>query len=151
MLPNPEHIELTGEPQAPGQACDRCRNFSLECIVERTMLGRPAANRGRRSASDSASAAGGDAEPLDIQEYMWSGDAEEKPLQIKQPPGPAAKSRHPSKQDVFESIIDPACFLSLVLANNPVFGSNIVHAMTPWTGFLPGLINDKLCESLDRW
>ncbi|CRG89199.1 hypothetical protein PISL3812_06235 [Talaromyces islandicus] len=149
VLPNPEFLELTGKPQFPGQACDRCRNFNLECIVERTMLGRPAANRDRLSASNSApGAAGGDAEPLDIQEYMWSGDAEE-PLQIKKPPGPAAKSRHPSKQDVFESIIDPACFLSLVLANNPVFGSSIVHATIPWPGFLPDLIDDDLCDSLD--
>lgn len=151
MLPNPELVELTGEPQAPGQACDRCRNFNLECVVERTMLGRPAANRGRRNASDSASGTGGgDSEPLDINEYMWSGGAEEQ-MQINQNQGPAAKSRHPSKQDVFESIIDPACFLSLILANNPVFGSNIVHATTPWTGFLPDLIDDDLCESLDRW
>ncbi|QKX61742.1 uncharacterized protein TRUGW13939_08898 [Talaromyces rugulosus] len=154
VLPNPEQIELSGAPQGPDHACDRCRNFNLECIVERTMLGRPAAvNRGRRSGSAVVDGVGdADAEqPLDIKEYMWSGDAEE-PLQIKHHhhQGPAAKSKHPSKQDVFESIIDPACFLSLILANNPVFGSNIVHSTTPWGGFLPDLIDDDLAESLDR-
>jgi hypothetical protein len=149
MLPNPEQIELSDGPQGPDQACDRCRNFNLECIVERTMLGRPAVNRGRRSGS-AVDGGAGDAELLDIKEYMWSGDAEE-PLQIKHHQGPAAKSKHPSKQDVFESIIDPACFLSLILANNPVFGSNIVHSTTPWSGFLPDLIDDELAVSLDRW
>ena len=161
MLPDPDNVGTSGVPQVAEKSCQRCRNLGLECIVEHTILGRPTAKRARRvysKSDDPAILSVPDVKgeehtrtlsSLQVKEYFYS-EAVNDTLVI-QKDCEVHKSKQPSKQDVFLSMIEPAYFFSLTLANNQSFGAAIIHATSRWNMALPDLVSSDMASSLDKW
>ncbi|KAK2811525.1 hypothetical protein FQN50_002148 [Emmonsiellopsis sp. PD_5] len=138
-LPNPNGpISVLGAPQRAEQACERCRNLTLECIVERTPLGRPAGKRTRRTDSladsnhlsasatieldpnlNDASSGGSTPSSMEIKGYLFSETADDCLIFRSD----ATDSKTPNKHDIFRSMLEPGFFVSSILVNDLVFGS----------------------------
>ncbi|KAL9084739.1 MAG: hypothetical protein Q9165_007914 [Trypethelium subeluteriae] len=160
LLPNPDEIGPLGIPQMAEKSCERCRSFNMECIVERTILGRPAAKRARRNFSpvgntailmkpgikvhESAIAPS----ILNIEQYIYSDLADDK--FISRQDYRLNLSKTPGKQDIFQSMVEPASFLSSIVANDQAFGCTITHATSRWNTALPDLISKDLAVSLNK-
>ncbi|KAK2744745.1 hypothetical protein FQN55_006501 [Onygenales sp. PD_40] len=163
-LPNPKGpISVLGAPQPAEEACERCRNLNLECIVERTSLGRPPAKRTRRTDSQansnylSASAtieldsslndgsSSSTPSSMEIKGYLFSETADDSLIFQND----ATMSKTPGKQDIFRSMLEPGFFVSSILVNDLVFGSCIPHATSRWNMSLPGLVSNELAILLD--
>ncbi|KAF2094069.1 hypothetical protein NA57DRAFT_7355, partial [Rhizodiscina lignyota] len=153
-LPDADCIEPSSVPQTAERSCKRCHNFDLECIVERTILGRPAAKRPRPNSSTAIEPRGQDEgetpqrSGMEIDGYIFSEAADD-----------GFMSRHdnrsrplgrPSKQDLFQSIIDPANLFSSILAKDQGFGTSITPASSQWNKPLPDVIDNDLAASLDK-
>ncbi|OJD22651.1 hypothetical protein ACJ73_05999 [Blastomyces percursus] len=173
VLPSPSEITPSGIPQAAGKSCERCCNLNLECIVERTSLGRPAAKRIPRTDSYSSrhgSALRTDADVgpdgavpvtdtpgthsnLEVKGYLYSEDIADHSLMIQNDCGYNPPKIHitiSSKQEIFQSMIEPDCFLSSILANDKSFGSAIPHSTSPRdVRSLLDLISHDMASSLD--
>ncbi|KAL2382505.1 hypothetical protein RJZ90_003217 [Blastomyces dermatitidis] len=173
ILPNPSEITPSAIPQAAGKSCERCCNLNLECIVERTSLGRPAAKRIPRTDSHSSrygSALHTEAEVesdgavrvtgttstssnLEVKGYLYSEDIADDILIMQNDCGFSPSELHvtmSSKQEIFQSMIEPDCFLSSVLANDKIFGSAIPHSTSPRDARrLLDLISHDMASSLD--
>ena len=160
VLPDPDDIGPLGIPQVAEKSCERCRSYGMECIIERTALGRPAAKRVRRMDSqandpaiptDSKPRDDGivHTPPLEIRGYIYSeasGDGS-----VSREEREPYESKLPSKQDVFRSMIEPAYLFSSILAENSTFGASITHATSRWNTPLPDLIDNDMAASLDEW
>ncbi|KLJ10860.1 hypothetical protein EMPG_13777 [Blastomyces silverae] len=173
VLPNPNEIQPSGLPQAAGKSCERCCNLNLECIVEPTSLGRPAAKRILRTDSHSSRhgshteagvgpagtvhvpVTGTTSTPsnLEIKGYLYSEDIADHSLIMQNDCGLSPSELHvtiSSKQEIFQSMIEPDCFLSSILANDKIFGSAIPHSTSPRdVRPLLDLISHDMASSLD--
>ncbi|PGH30849.1 hypothetical protein GX50_06392 [[Emmonsia] crescens] len=170
ILPNPDEIEPSGIPQTAAKSCERCCNFNLECIVERTSLGRPAAKRVRRTDSHSRNYPALLTEPdigadeivpipgttpsnLEIKGYIYSEEITDKSLILQKDCRFNPSELHVTirgKQEIFQSMIEPDCFLSSILANDQAFGAAIPHATSSWNiRPLSDLISHDMATSLD--
>lgn len=120
-MQNRDDLGPLGVPQPQEKACERCRNLDLECIVERTFLGRPAAKRLRgMAAQENDTVINGPITSTlsseDIQEHLFSDAAEigpdrQKELRTKLAP-------RPTKEERFKSMIEPHFFLSSILSKD---------------------------------
>ncbi|KAI9692252.1 MAG: hypothetical protein M1822_006482 [Bathelium mastoideum] len=130
----------------------------MECIVERTILGRPSAKRVRQ-APVSADSLGTRAEQnsyraestptpsvSEIKDYMYSEEVDPGPEQNTESRG----HTRPSKQEVFQSMVDPASFFAAVLAKNKAFGAGLSHRSLHWDKPLPFIVGEDLAASMDR-
>ncbi|PGG97258.1 hypothetical protein GX51_07408 [Blastomyces parvus] len=172
VLPNPNEIQPSGIPQAAGKSCERCCNLNMECIVERTSLGRPAAKRIPRTDSHSHHSSAlhteADVGPdgtvpvpgttstpsnLEIKGYLYSEDIADHSLILQNDCGfsPAeVRVTISSKQEIFQSMIEPDCFLSSILANDKIFGSTIPHSTSRQdVRPLQDLISHDMASSFD--
>lgn len=149
-----ENLEPSGMPQSVERSCRRCQNLGLDCIVDRTSLGRPAAKRARRKGSQPpASSAAIRSRTRDEQDiatgrtlridgYIFSDVAED---------ADGVKSlAQPSKEDLFRSMIDPASLFSSILANDRNFGASIIHTTSRCNEPLSDVIDDDTAASLDK-
>ena len=127
-LPTDVQIEPSQYPQPPESACTRCQQQDLDCIVDKTVLGRPAQKRQRpeqlkgeedRVAEGNAS---GD-EELDpnVEDFVLS-DMRDEVHEIDVQAMAQARSR-PSKREVFESLMDSSHLFSAMMARDESFGS----------------------------
>ncbi|OJD15762.1 hypothetical protein AJ78_04019 [Emergomyces pasteurianus Ep9510] len=171
VLPHPDEIVPSGVPQAAGKSCERCRNFNLECIVERTSLGRPAAKRIRREDSHARNGPRLLTEPnvgadeivpisatrpsnLEIRGFLYSEEITDKSLILQK----GCRFNQPEllvtihdNQEVFQSMIEPDCFLSSILANDQAFGAAIPHATSyQHSTALADLISYDVAAMLDN-
>ncbi|CAI7628885.1 unnamed protein product [Penicillium viridicatum] len=148
-----------GVPQPQEKSCERCRNLNLECIVERTCLGRPAAKRLRGMAaqeSDTVISAEPDRSngpitstlsSVDIQDHLFSDAAEVSPdwQELRSRLAP-----RPTKEERFQSMIEPHFFLSSILSKDQAFGSDIAQLPSCWDVSLTELIDNETAESLEK-
>lgn len=149
-----------GVPQPQEKSCERCRNLNLECIVERTLLGRPAAKRRCGMAAqekDTVMSAESDRpnglinsslSSVDIQDHLFSDAAEvgpnwQKELGTKLTP-------RPTKEERFKSMIEPHFFLSSILSKDQAFGSDIAQLPSRWDASLTELIDNDTVELLEK-
>lgn len=130
-LPTDVQIEPSQYPQPPESACTRCQQQDLDCIVDKTVLGRPAQKRQRPEqpkAEDNRLAeedgAGdnddGDLDP-NVQDFVLS-DLRDEVHEIDVQATAQARSR-PSKREVFESLMDSSHLFSAMMARDASFGS----------------------------
>jgi hypothetical protein len=127
-LPMDVQIEPSQQPQPPEKSCTRCQQQGLDCVVDNTILGRPAQKRRRPGnshieADASASDAAREEPELDpnIQDFVLSDlrdEVQEIDAQISKP----ARTK-PSKREVFESLMDPTHLFSALMARDEGFGS----------------------------
>ena len=127
-LPTDVQIEPSQHPQPPERACTRCQQQDLDCVVDKTVLGRPAQKRRRPEqpkgeGEDLANEAPGDEEDLDpgVQDFVLS-DLRDEVHDIDVQATATARPR-PSKREVFESLTDSAHLFSALMARDTSFGS----------------------------
>lgn len=150
-----------GVPQPPETSCERCRNLNLECIFERTFLGRPAAKRLRGMAAQgnntviSAESDRPVGPPItstlssvDIQDHLLSDAGEIGPNWQKELRTELAP--RPTKEERFKSMIEPHFFLSSILSKDQAFGSDIAQLPSSWDVSLTELIDNDTAESLEK-
>ncbi|KAJ6184357.1 hypothetical protein N7519_005658 [Penicillium mononematosum] len=152
-MQNRDDLGPLGVPQPQEKACERCRNLDLECIVERTFLGRPAAKRLRgMAAQENDTVINGPITSTlssdDIQDHLFSDAAEigpdwQKELRTKLAP-------RPTKEERFKSMIEPHFFLSSILSKDQAFGSDIAQPPSGWDASLTELIDNDTAESLEK-
>ncbi|KAL4891735.1 hypothetical protein BDV59DRAFT_181649 [Aspergillus ambiguus] len=159
ILPSPDDLGPLGLPQPREKSCDRCRNLHLECIVERTLLGRPAVNQRVRSGFHNdrlcAPTPSATEEPqrtstfdgTEIKSHLY-GDLADGPSIFDQDAQPKGLTPE-NKKAIFLSMIDPLHFFSSILANDRTFGANIPRLSTRWDTSLPDLISSDLARALD--
>lgn len=167
-LPYPDDIDTFESPLAEDKACDRCRSLGLQCIVETTVLGRPSHRRdlplhsrqygdylgGNASTVESEEAVSLPTIP-DVKEYFYldindNGDgADNGGEQVAESNSP--KSSNKQLEESFQSMVDPARFLTSVLARDQAFGSTIPHAMPRFDVSLLDLVSNNMAASLDKW
>lgn len=160
ILPDPNGIGPLGIPQPKDKACKRCRAFDLDCVLDETILGRPAAKRKRVQESPAESVvskispgtrdSGSGSFPLpDSKAYMFSDTAEgqslfEGDLNITYTAAPAPR-------EVFQSMIEPSTLLSSILAHDDAFASELGPSNSSWDTSLSNLVGNSLAASLDVW
>ncbi|KAJ5329235.1 hypothetical protein N7452_009625 [Penicillium brevicompactum] len=148
-----------GVPQPPETSCERCRNLELECIVERTSLGRPTGKANQRKAPQSQRSASlkdpdqkecdvaSALSDLEINEHLFSkGEDANSPLNNGNDQSP-----QPAKKTVFRSMTEVNAFMSSVLEKDARFGSEITHATTRWRGSLSDLVSKDMTILLDTY
>lgn len=127
-LPNDVEVEPSPTPQPHEQSCVRCQQQGLDCIVDKTVLGRPSQKRRRPEHLNTAShhGVGGDASQeaeLDpnVQDFVLS-DLREEVLEIGDQITTSTRAR-PSKREVFESLMDSTHLFSALVSSDTQFGS----------------------------
>lgn len=161
ILPTSDDLAPLGTPQPVETSCTRCRNFNLECIVERTSLGRPAAKRGPRKERPSHSPS---VPPSPLTQTESRRASSELDTLIKlhllggvpfgnSNSGTEYDSQHlsqPEKKAIFRSMIDPLFFFSSILASNQSFGVNTPRVISRWDASLPRIISGDFANALDN-
>lgn len=127
-LPTDVQIEPSHHPQPPERGCTRCQQQGLGCVVDKTVLGRPAQKRRRpdqlKGAENRVSEGNAsDDEELDpnVEDFVLS-DLRDEVHEIDVQATAQARSR-PSKREVFESLMDSTHFVSALIARDTKFGS----------------------------
>lgn len=132
VLP-PEAAAATpsGTPQPPEKSCERCRLNGLECVVDATVLGRPASRRRGRSRASSAPAAGDGRRGRSASPYF-------EELILKDPDGDpsrraVAMGRRLAKPEMLQAIGRTFYLTSALFARDRRFGSavNAFQAAVP--------------------
>ena len=154
-LPTDVQIEPSEYTQPPERSCTRCQQQGLDCIVDKTVLGRPAQKRRRpeqlkgegQSLVDEAS---GNDEELDpnVQDFVLS-DLRDEVHDIDAQATAKARTR-PSKREVFESLTDSAHLLSALMARDTNFGSHVFQPTGDVAVDVTRLVDNNLTMLLDE-
>lgn len=129
-LPTDIPIDASPLPQPPDRACTRCEQRGLDCIVDKTILGRPAQKRrcpGQPKDEDLALVDDSpDAEPEldpDVQDFVLS-DLRDEVHDIGSHIAAPGKTK-PSKHEIFESLMDSTHLFAALMSRDSRFGSRI--------------------------
>lgn len=154
-LPTDVEIEASQRPQPHERSCTRCQQQGLDCVVDKTVLGRPAQKRRRseqpkgeegRLAEEGAE----DEEELDpnVQDFVLS-DLRDEVHDIDEQVTAQARSR-PSKREVFESLMDSTHLFSALMARDTNFGSLAVQITDNAAVDVTKLVDKDLVILLDE-
>lgn len=154
-LPADAQIEPSQYPQPLERACTRCQQQGLDCIVDKTVLGRPAQKR-RRPALLKSERGGlnnevaGDDEELDpnVQDFVLS-DLRDEVHDIDAQATAKTRER-PSKREVFESLTDSAHLFSALMARDTNFGSLVFQPTGDKAVDVTRLVDNNLTMLLDE-
>ena len=148
----------SNQPQPVSKACQRCKQMGLDCVVDSTVLGRPAHKRQRTNGMGSVqgrqATASGDfregrepAKPqtTDIKKFL---------LSYSQDSGVAGSSHgqpSPSKLEIYESLRSPVHLLSLLLSRDERFAkSTAIQSSALAQVSASDLITDEVAVMLDQ-
>lgn len=127
-LPTDLQIEPSHFPQSSERACTRCQQQGLDCIVDKTVLGRPAQKRRRPEqpkAEEESLAGDGAIDEAEIDpnvQFFVLSDLRDGVDEIDVQVTTNARPR-PSKREVFESLMDSTHLFSALMARDATFGS----------------------------
>jgi hypothetical protein len=154
-LPADAEIEPSQHPQPSERSCTRCQQQSLNCIVDKTVLGRPAQKRRRpgelKAEGESVAGEGvRDDEELDpnVQDFVLS-DLRDEVHDIDLQSTANARAK-PSKREVFESLTDSAHLFSALMARDTNFGSLVFQPTGDVAVDVTRLIGNDLTTLLDE-
>ena len=154
-LPTDVQIEPSEHAQPPERACTRCQQQGLDCVVDRTVLGRPAQKRRRpeqlRGKGKSLIGEGAeDDEELDpnVEDFVLS-DLRDEVRDIDVQSKAHARAR-PSKRDIFESLTDSAHLLSALMARDANFASLVFERTAEVAVDVTRLVDNDLTILLDE-
>lgn len=154
-LPTNVQIEPSQQAQPPGLACTRCQQQGLDCIVDKTVLGRPAQKRRRpqQPKVEDGSLTNedpGDDEEIDpdVQDFVLS-DLRDEVHDIDVQVVAHARAR-PSKREVFESLMDSAHLFSAMMARDTNFGSLVFQPAADVAVDVTRLVDNDLTVLLDE-
>lgn len=154
-LPTDVQIEPSQHSQPRERACTRCQQQGLDCIVDKTVLGRPAQKRQRPEQLKGeneplASEVPADDEELDpnVQDFVLS-DLRDEVHEIDVQATAQAGSR-PSKREVFESLMDSSHLFSAMMARDASFGSLTFQTTENVAVDVTRLVSENLTVLLDE-
>lgn len=146
-------------PQPEAQGCQRCRNKQLECIIARTVLGRPPHQRTAVATSNSSIQLGShetwstDTVPagrdatINLEHFLLAlpeashSDEDLPPSPLATPPSALEKSR---------GATSPMGLLQILLERDETFASAVVALSGPPTLSVNKLLDARLVEALDK-
>lgn len=159
VLPNLA-IEPSDSPQPKETSCIRCQQQGLECVVDKTILGRPSHKR-RRSQSGTTSLTepddSGDGHAHDVEHNEEDDDLQAFVLShvqsavddIDRPMFPP-KMAKPSRHEVFAALVDSTHLLSALLARDALFAVKTGLRMPDAPMEPVQLLSDELIFSMDK-
>lgn len=156
VLPDHIQFEPSQSPQPLERACTRCQQQGLDCIVDKTILGRPSQKRHRadpvKAEYDDSNERATQDEPEegpDVQDFVLS-DLREEVSEIDSvlTTPPRAK---PSKREVFEALMDSTHLFSNLMAGDAKFGSRAFGLHVDVSTNLTELVSERLAASMDGW
>ncbi|KAI9371231.1 hypothetical protein BJX61DRAFT_39623 [Aspergillus egyptiacus] len=124
--------------QSPEKSCGRCRTLGLECIIERTTMGRPALKREKPPSQTPCNAPVTSAE---IKDYLVSEPNNDH--------GTTGESQSLEEEKLFRSTVEYQYFFASVLAKDRAFGAGIPRSIDPWTTPLVDLVDLDMAMALD--
>lgn len=154
MLPSRADLGPLCSPQPESTSCERCRSLDLECFVEQTHLGRPAAksvirpmlsSRPAGSASSRIHDEEGSKLSNSIRQYLFSGAMNINLIEsIYEHTGALS-----NEDDLYYSMTCIKAFVALVLAKDASFGAGIL-LRTACDTPLTDIVSHELAKSLDN-
>lgn len=155
ILPNHVQLEPSQSPQPLDRACTRCQQQGLDCIVDKTILGRPSQKRHRaeriRTEDDDFVEHAVPEEPdegFDVQDFVLS-DLREEVNEIGSMLTTPRKAK-PSKREVFEALMDSTHLFSNLMAGDARFGSRAFGLHVDMSVCLTELVSESLAASMDE-
>ncbi|GAD97582.1 hypothetical protein AOR_1_548174 [Paecilomyces variotii No. 5] len=151
-LPDINELGPLGSPQTAETSCERCRTLGLECVIERSILGRPSFKRsGSETDRNSNSAQGHSAtqneEPSSPFNSQIKGHlASESTMS----PGTTQEIRTMADKTVFESVIEFQHFFTSALGRDRIFGATIPRNTSGYMTPLPELVSQEMASNLDK-
>ena len=153
-LPIGACIEPSQHPQPPERSCTRCQQQGLDCIVDNTVLGRPAQKRRRPEKlkdegglTDNRANDGADLDP-DVQDFVLSELIDEvREIDVQDTTHARVK---PSKREVFESLMDSTHLFSALMARDMSFGNLCFQPIGEVTADVTKLVDEDLAILLDE-
>jgi hypothetical protein len=129
-LPTDVPIEASPSPQPQDRACTRCQQQGLDCIVDKTILGRPAQKRQRPGQSQNEdwaivvdeTAVEPELDPS-VQDFVLSDLRDEVAEIVSHINVPLLGRTKPSKREIFDSLMDPVHLFAALMARDSKFGS----------------------------
>jgi hypothetical protein len=155
-LPTDVPIEASPSPQPQDRACTRCQQQGLDCIVDKTVLGRPAQKRQRPGQSRNEdwaalldeTAVEPELDP-DVQDFVLS-DLRDEVREIGSHIAvPLPGRTKPSKREIFDSLMN---LFAALMARDFKFGSRNFGSGTDvnMSVDVTGLVSDGLAALLDE-
>lgn len=160
-----ESVQPSGSPQPADRACIRCQQQGLECIIDKTILGRPSSKRKQTeeqalssSSTRKASFAGSLSPPSTIQDDFAAVDdfdvagfvLAEVEDEIDRMAARLPKKDKPEDHEVYQALIDPYHLISTVIRRDKKFGSAcnsaLITADTDPMRYLRGPVIDHVEE-----
>ncbi|KAJ5083172.1 hypothetical protein N7456_012599 [Penicillium angulare] len=160
VLPSPAGLGPLGTPQPEATCCERCRNLDLECIIERTYLGRPAAKRTKRTISSKSPKSelsnSPESSPLDeekcfelsnsIRQYLFSGAMDDN-LMLQRTRDNTGSAF--GEDELYHSMSNASAFIASILAKDNSFGASI-ELIATWNHSLSTLVSVDLATTFDQ-
>ncbi|KAF2803189.1 uncharacterized protein BDZ99DRAFT_427741 [Mytilinidion resinicola] len=151
-LPDINELGPLGSPQTPERSCERCRTLGLECVIERSTLGRPSSKRsesetGRKSNSAHCHSA---TQNEELGSPSNSQIKDHLALESTASPGTTQEIRAVADKTVFESVIEFQHFFALALGKDRIFGATIPRSTSGCMTPLPELVSQEIASSLDK-
>ncbi|KAI7341291.1 hypothetical protein KC315_g214 [Hortaea werneckii] len=145
-------------PEASGAAearCKRCESLDLDCVVEKTVLGRPAAKR-KRTDAPLDEEQDGETSLLDsstdhvvfdphLNEYLLCNVTDDGILSSSA----VTPSPH-NKHEALDTLVSPAHFVAAVLTHDTIFAARIGNASDNGKEDLLDLVSSGLAALLDE-
>lgn len=154
MLPSRADLGPLCSPQPKSTSCERCRNLDLECFVEQTHMGRPAAKDIIRPMLSSRPAESASSRRQDEERYKLSNSIRQflfsGAMNINLIEDICEHAEALSNEDeLYYSIICIKNFVALVLAKDASFGAGIL-LRTARDVPLTDVVSRELANSLDN-
>lgn len=133
----------------------RCQQQGLDCVVDKTILGRPSQKRPRpdqvKDEDDELfhEHDGGQPADSDVQDFVLSdlrAEVNEIDITLSMP----ARAK-PSKREVFEALMDSAHLFSALMARDANFASRAFGSGSCASVNLTRLVSAELASSMDEW
>lgn len=148
-------VEPTEVPQSPDKACQRCKSLDLQCIVQPTILGRPAAKRKRPEQAvneDIApqmitriTPADHVTEDADVKSYLLTAVADDSDR-----PSDSRVCAAPGTDQMFQAMVSAPHLISSLLARDRYFSVATVSAGGQSPVSLVRLVSPGLAALLDE-
>lgn len=152
----PGNAAPSDHAQPADKACERCKQFGLECIVSASTLGRPALKRQRQE--EPAAVQGGGASTSTTHREIRPSEADSADLegfllarQLESASVPFHPQKTPpSKLEIYESLSSPIHLLSLLLSRDERFASsNTTLSSTSGHISVFDVVSDELANLLN--
>ena len=151
-LPDINDLGPLGSPQTPDKSCERCRTFGLECVIQRSTLGRPPL-KSSESKSDLKSNPTHCHSDTQNEEFGFPVNSQSKDqlsLESTTSPGTTQEIRAVADKTVFEGVIEFQHFFSSALGKDRIFGATIPRSSSGCMTPLPELVSQEMASSLDK-